>query len=47
VLDTARETVALFHEHWNAEKNNLPLFPDVITAIDDHVKKLPLFDNVN
>jgi serine/threonine-protein kinase HipA len=43
VLDTARETVELFHQQWNAEKNNLPLFPGVITKIDEHVAKLPLF----
>ena len=42
VLDIAKETVALFHEQWKAEKNNLPLYSDVITAIDDHFKKVPL-----
>ena len=42
VLDTARETVALFHQHWNAEKANLPLSVDVIKAIEDHLKIIPL-----
>ncbi len=42
VLDTARETVASFHQHWHTEKKNLPLHADVITAIDEHVKTIPL-----
>ena len=42
VLDTARETVALFHQHWHAEKSNLPLSGDVIKAIEDHLKIVPL-----
>jgi len=42
VLETARETLALFHQHWQAEKNNLPLHDDVIKAVERHVKKVPL-----
>ena len=42
VLDTARETVALFHQHWHAEKSNLPLSGDVIKAVEDHLKTVPL-----
>lgn len=42
VLDTARETVELFHQHWTAEKNNLPLYPDVVTTIDKHLATVPL-----
>ena len=42
VLDTARETVALFHQHWGAEKGNLPLPSDVVGAIEDHLKTLSL-----
>ena len=42
VLETARETVALFHEHWHAEKKNLQ-FPDaVVSAVERHVKKIPI-----
>ncbi len=37
VLDTARETVELFHQHWNEEKNNLPLYPDVVSTIERHL----------
>lgn len=42
VLDTARETVALFHQHWNAEKANLPLSRVVVNAIEDHMRKIPI-----
>ncbi len=41
VLDTARETVALFRETWAAEKSSLPFSGDVAEAIDTHLKKLP------
>jgi serine/threonine-protein kinase HipA len=42
VLDTAIETVALFHEHWQKEKVNLPLYSNVIEAIDEHIAKVPI-----
>jgi serine/threonine-protein kinase HipA len=42
VLDTAIETVALFHEHWQKEKVNLPLYSNVIEAIDKHIAKVPI-----
>jgi serine/threonine-protein kinase HipA len=42
VLNTARETAALFHEHWRAAKKNLPLSKAVIDAVEAHVKKVPL-----
>ena len=42
VLDTAHETVALFHQHWHAEKGNLPLSTTVIQAIESHFKKIPI-----
>ena len=42
VLDTLRETVALFHQHWQAEKKNLPLAKSVIQAIEAHVKTIPI-----
>ena len=42
VLDSAHETVALFHQHWQAEKRNLPLATQVVEAIDNHLKKIPL-----
>ena len=42
VLDTARETVALFHDHWPKEKKNLPLYKDAVRAIDAHLKTVPI-----
>ncbi|MDE2915579.1 MAG: HipA domain-containing protein [Paracoccaceae bacterium] len=42
VLRTARETVTRFHEHWQAEKGNLPLTADAINAIDAHVRTVPI-----
>ena len=42
VLDTARETVALFHQHWRAEKTHLPLPADVVQVIDTHLKTIPI-----
>lgn len=42
VLNTARETVELFHQYWNSEKTNLPLHGNVIKAVEEHVKKVPL-----
>ncbi len=42
VLDTARETVALFHQHWHAEKANLPLTDEIIQAVEAHLKTIPI-----
>ena len=42
VLDTAHETVALFHQHWPSEKNNLPLSAEVIEAVETQLKKIPM-----
>ena len=42
VLDTARETVALFHQRWGAEKANLPLSGDAVRAVEDHLRTVPL-----
>lgn len=42
VLDTARETVALFHRHWHAAKADLPLANNVVDAIEQHLKTIPI-----
>ena len=42
VLDTARETVELFHQHWNAEKAHLPLADSVVHAIEKHLGTVPV-----
>jgi serine/threonine-protein kinase HipA len=40
VLDTAKQTVARFHEVWQAEKNHLPQDKRVTASIDAHLKTL-------
>lgn len=42
VLDTARETVALFHKEWQAERTHLPMTTQVRDAIDSHIGTVPL-----
>lgn len=42
VLDTAKETVALFMERWEAEKADLPLHSDVVETVDKHLATLPI-----
>ena len=42
VLDTARETVALFHQHWRAEKAHLPIDPNAIRVVEEHLKEIPI-----
>lgn len=42
VLDTARETVALFHQYWQAEKANIPLAAKVVQAVEAHLKTIPI-----
>ena len=42
VLDAAHETVALFHQHWQPEKKNLPLAAAVVQAVETHLKKVPI-----
>jgi len=38
VINTARETVELFHQYWQTEKQNLPLTQQIIAAIETHIK---------
>ena len=42
VVDTARETVALVHEKWHSEKNNLPMTAEVREVIERHIETIPL-----
>ena len=42
VLDTAKQTVAGFHEVWAKEKAHLPLTKTVIEAIETHLRSIPL-----
>lgn len=42
VLDVAKETVELFHQHWQVEKNHLPVYREVVAEIDRHLELLPI-----
>jgi len=46
VLDAALETVEAFHQHWQAEKKNLPLSAADIAKIEAHAAKIPLGRNM-
>ena len=42
VIDTAKETVALFMERWETEKKNLPMHQHVVETIDKHLATLSI-----
>lgn len=42
VLDTAKQTIELFHEVWANEKSHLSLSQSMIEAIEKHLKSIPL-----
>ena len=42
VLNTAYETVALFHQYWQTEKRHLPMSADVVDAVERHLKNVPI-----
>lgn len=42
VLDTAKQTVAGFHEVWAKEKAHLPLTKSMVEAIETHLRSIPL-----
>lgn len=42
VLDSARETVDLFHQYWRSEKANLPLSREIVQAIESHLRTIPM-----
>lgn len=42
VLDTAKQTVAGFHEIWAKEKAHLPVTKSMIEAIETHLRSIPL-----
>lgn len=41
-LDVAKETTALFHQHWQVEKNHLPIYQEAVAEIDRHLALLPI-----
>lgn len=42
VIESAKETVELFRQHWNSEKHNLPLTQEVVTAVEHQLQIVPL-----
>ena len=46
VIQTARETVELFHKYWQSEKQNLPLTQHIINVIEAHIATVPLAQSV-
>ena len=42
VLNTAAETVALFHQQWNREAKDLPPTRDVVSAVEHQLRIAPL-----
>ena len=42
VLETAAETVALFHQRWKAEAKTFPLRKDVVGAVPHRLMIVPL-----
>lgn len=46
VLDTARETVDLFHQNWQSEKANLPLSKEIVQSIESHLKTIPIASGI-
>lgn len=46
VIDTARETVELFHQSWQSEKANLPLSKEIVQSIEKHLKTIPIASGI-
>ncbi len=42
VIDTAKETVALFMQRWKSEKHHLAMSKELQLAIDKHLQTLPI-----
>lgn len=41
-IDAAKETVQLFREHWEAEAASLPMSDEVRSAVEAHMKTVPI-----
>jgi serine/threonine-protein kinase HipA len=46
VLDTARETVDLFHQNWQSEKANLPQSKEIVQSIESHHNTIPIASGI-
>lgn len=46
-LDTAKETVQLFREHWQKEAPHLPMSAGVKSAVEAHMKTVPILQELS
>lgn len=46
-IDVAQETVQLFREHWDAEAPNLPMSDEVRSAVETHMKTVPILEELS
>ncbi|UOA20487.1 Serine/threonine-protein kinase toxin HipA (plasmid) [Sulfitobacter indolifex] len=46
-IDAAQETVQLFREHWDAEAPNLPMSDEVRSAVETHMKTVPILEELS
>lgn len=46
-IDAAKETVQLFREHWEAEVANLPMSEEVRSAVETHMKTVPILEELS
>lgn len=46
-IDAAKETVRLFREHWEAEAANLPMSDEVRSAVETHMKTVPILEELS
>jgi serine/threonine-protein kinase HipA len=46
-IDAAKETVQLFREHWDEEAPNLPMSDEVRSAVETHMKTVPILKELS
>ena len=46
-IDAAQETVQAFREHWGTEAANLPMSDEVRSAVEDHMKTVPILEELS
>ena len=46
-IDAARETVQSFRAHWEAEAAKLPMSDDVRSAVNAHMKTVPILEELS
>ncbi|WP_026759119.1 hypothetical protein [Sediminimonas qiaohouensis] len=46
-INAAKETVQLFREHWEAEATNLPMSDEVRSAVEAHMKTVPILEELS